>query len=219
MTVRVLVVDDDFRVAEVHAAALARLRSCEVVGRATTLADARARLAAEPVDLVLADEYLPDGSGTDLIGASDASVMMVTAADAPETVRRALARGAVGYIVKPFDMPVLLERVAAYARYVDAAAALTAPGQLEIDALAAQLRPKPVKHLPKRRSAVTADAVTRLLKDAEASLTAAAVAEALGVSRATAQRYLSDLVADGSVSLSLRYGSTGRPEHRYTWGP
>jgi response regulator of citrate/malate metabolism len=37
------------------------------------------------------------------------------------------------------------------------------------------------------------------------------------VSRATAARYLADLVDAGRVRMSLRYGSTGRPEHRYAW--
>ncbi len=30
-------------------------------------------------------------------------------------------------------------------------------------------------------------------------------------------RYLADLARDGRVELSLKYGSTGRPEHRYAW--
>ena len=43
----------------------------------------------------------------------------------------------------------------------------------------------------------------------------AALADKVGISRATAQRYLSALAEDGSVEIQLRYGSTGRPEHRY----
>ncbi|MFC6258086.1 helix-turn-helix domain-containing protein, partial [Kocuria oceani] len=41
------------------------------------------------------------------------------------------------------------------------------------------------------------------------------IARKVGISRATAQRYLSALAEDGSVEIQLRYGSTGRPEHRY----
>ncbi|MXN62085.1 helix-turn-helix domain-containing protein, partial [Bacillus sp. BGMRC0062] len=41
------------------------------------------------------------------------------------------------------------------------------------------------------------------------------VARAVGISRATAQRYLSQMVQRGTVQLELRYGSRGRPEHRY----
>jgi two-component system CitB family response regulator len=44
---------------------------------------------------------------------------------------------------------------------------------------------------------------------------AAEIARAVGISRATAQRYLSALADDGAVEIQLRYGTTGRPEHRY----
>ncbi|WEO79418.1 hypothetical protein BJQ94_06860 [Cryobacterium sp. SO2] len=37
-----------------------------------------------------------------------------------------------------------------------------------------------------------------------------------GVSRATAQRHLAALATRGDVDVTLRYGSTGRPEHRYS---
>ncbi|MET3720231.1 hypothetical protein ABIB27_002087 [Arthrobacter sp. UYEF21] len=41
------------------------------------------------------------------------------------------------------------------------------------------------------------------------------VATLVGVSRATARRYLSSLADDGAVDIQLRYGTTGRPEDRY----
>lgn len=214
---RVLVVDDDFRVAAMHAAALARLRGCQVVGRATTLMEARELLATHQVDLVLADEYLPDGSGTDLIGAGAASVLMVTAADSWDKVRRALARGAVGYILKPFSMPLLQERVADYGRFHEAARSEHPVTQADIDNLMTLLRSRPRSRPPKGRSTVTAQAVADLLRSRIGPLTAIAVSEALGISRATAQRYLADLVDNEEVTLSLRYGTHGRPEHCYEW--
>jgi two-component system CitB family response regulator len=48
-------------------------------------------------------------------------------------------------------------------------------------------------------------------------MTAIEIADATGVSRATAQRYLADLAHGGKLELSLRYGTTGRPEHLYRW--
>lgn len=216
--VRILVVDDDFRVAAVHADALAQLDRCEVVGRATTLGQARQVLSSTPVDLVVADEYLPDGSGSDLVGAADAAVIMVTASDAPATVRRALLRGAFGYILKPFAMPVLIDRVTAFVRYHDAVSAERPRTQADIDALISHAHPRsPGAAMPKGRSAVTANAIAAMLRDSDGPVTAVAVADGIGISRATAQRYLSDMVAEGSAELALRYGTTGRPEHSYAW--
>lgn len=220
MEVRVLVVDDDFRVASVHAAVAARVAGCRVVGQATTLAAARELLATEGADLVVADEYLPDGSGTDLVGAADASVLLVTAADDPATVQRALVRGVVGYLVKPFGLQSLADRIGDYVRFRESLAATANPDQGAIDDLVARLRsrtPRPAAAPPKGRSAVTGTAVSDFLREAPGPVTAAAVAEAIGISRATAQRYLSDLVEAGQAQLSLRYGTAGRPEHSYAW--
>ena len=53
------------------------------------------------------------------------------------------------------------------------------------------------------------------LGEAEAALSACEIAERVGVSRATAQRYLSVLADAGDLELSLRCGTAGRPEHEY----
>jgi two-component system CitB family response regulator len=80
-----------------------------------------------------------------------------------------------------------------------------------------RLADSPVATARKGRSPVTSEAIVQVLRTADDALTALQVAEATGVSRATAQRYLSDLARDGYVRLSLRYGSTGRPEHCFEW--
>ena len=43
------------------------------------------------------------------------------------------------------------------------------------------------------------------------------VAEACGVSRVSARRYLDFLSTRGLAQLRPKYGATGRPEHRYLW--
>jgi response regulator of citrate/malate metabolism len=45
---------------------------------------------------------------------------------------------------------------------------------------------------------------------------ASEVGAVVGISRATAQRYLTQLEQSGMLRLELRYGATGRPEHRYS---
>src|SRR5206468_3615088 len=71
-----------------------------VVDTATTLAAAR---KVGPVDLALVDVYLPDGSGVDFVRELHGDAMMLTAATETRTVRAALAAGAWGYLVKPFQ--------------------------------------------------------------------------------------------------------------------
>lgn len=216
--IRVLVVEDDFRVARLHADLVGAVEGMEVVGVAHTGADALALAATELPDLVLLDEYLPDERGSDLLGQLDAAVILITAENDAAVIRRAVARGALNVVLKPFAPGVLLQRLAAFGRFWDTLGSGQAD-QRAVDRALAVLREgdSPAGAMPKGRSAVTADAVRDALQRADEPLTAQEVAESTGVSRATAQRYLADLVTAGRVDLGLRYGSTGRPEHRYTW--
>ena len=67
-----------------------------------------------------------------------------------------------------------------------------------------------------RPRAVTELSVLDVLRKNVAAMPAADVASEVGISRATAQRYLSGLVDGGAVAVQLKYGTTGRPEHRYS---
>lgn len=215
--IRVLVVEDDFRVAAVHVDFTSRVAGFEVAGTARTAAEARALLAALRPDLVLLDTYLPDESGLDLLRDIDADTIMLTAASDPATVRTAYARGAVNFLVKPFSAEQLADRLAAYRRYRSVLSGDRPLGQEEIDRLARMLHDGDRPAAPKGQSAVTVRLVSAALRTAGGPRTAAEVADELGISRATAQRYLAALAREGAAEMRLRYGTTGRPEHRYRW--
>ncbi|TYB41808.1 response regulator [Actinomadura chibensis] len=219
--IEVLVVDDDFRVAQVHAGFVAAARGFAVAGLAHTAAQARAMAAELRPALVLLDVYLPDASGLTLLPCLDADVIMATAAADPDVVRTALRGGALHYLIKPFTAAALGERLAAYARYRDALSGEAELSQAALDgavrALYAPLRGQPPP--PKGQSPVTARLVGDALRRADAPRSAAEIADEVGVSRATAQRYLAALAQAGRVVVTLRYGATGRPEHQYSWSP
>ncbi len=88
--------------------------------------------------------------------------------------------------------------------------------QAEVDRVVGTLR-SGTASLPKGLSSATLDLVLRTLRAARADLSAIEVADRTGLSRVTSRRYLDHLVRSGKVELTLRYGSAGRPEHRYRW--
>ncbi|WP_432842413.1 response regulator [Dactylosporangium sp. CA-092794] len=217
MTIRVLVVEDDFRVARVHVDFTHRVGGFRVVATARTGQEARPAVAAHSVDLVLLDTYLPDESGLDLLRELTADAIMLTAASDAATVRAAYALGALNYLVKPFTAEQLADRLVAYRNYRAIVSADRALSQDEIDRCWRVLHDGDRPAAPKGQSAVTVRLVSDALRQAAAPRTAAEVADELGISRATAQRYLAALARDGLAEVRLRYGATGRPEHRYRW--
>lgn len=206
--IRVLVVDDDFRVAGLHRDAVAAVPGFTALEPVRSLAAARVAIAAERPDLLVVDVYLPDGEGVDLVRGHDIDAFVVSAATDSPTVRRALRAGAVGYLMKPFDARALRDRLERYARSRNI---LAAPelSQDDVDRALSIVHGEPATT---GRSA-TEQLILAALGDGEAS--AGEVATASGISRATAQRHLAALAARGVVEVRLRYGTTGRPEHRY----
>jgi response regulator of citrate/malate metabolism len=208
----VLIVDDDFRVADMHAGIVEALPGFVVAGTANTLEAAR---AAAPVDLALVDVYLPDGSGIDLIRELRCDSIVLSADTEAATIRAAIAAGALNYLIKPFAPTDLAARLAGYARYRQILSSGSL-GPAEVDAALDSLRPRlSTPRAPAVASSPTKQLVLQALQDANAPMSASEVAAAIGVSRATAQRYLAGLAAGNEVTVSLRYGTTGRPEQEF----
>ncbi|KAA2252566.1 response regulator [Solihabitans fulvus] len=219
--IRTLVVDDDYRVAGIHAAYVNRVGEFTVVGEAHNAAEAAAAIGRLRPDLVLLDLYLPDGHGLDVVRAVAEEAMphpdfiVITAARDVQSVRKAMQLGAVHYLVKPFGFGKLQDRLVAYRDLRRRLHQLGEASQDDVDALYATMRTPPSATLPKRHSAPTMALVRDAVQRAAADVSAAEVAALVGVSRPTAQRYLSYLTQQGVVELSLRYGGQGRPEQRY----
>lgn len=215
---RVLVVDDDFRVADLHAALVNSLESYEVAAVATSIAQARELLATQSFDLALVDVYLPDGSGIDLVRELPCDAVVLSAAADQQTVRSAMTAGAWTYLIKPFPRSALVDRLTAYLNYRTALNRSDELTQADIDGGLDALRPRTATPLPASQS-VTRDLVLDAVRGTAEPMSAGEVAAAIGISRATAQRYLANLVSKGRLRMQLRYGSTGRPEQEYSPAP
>lgn len=213
--IRILVVDDDFMVARIHSGYVARVPGFQVVATAHTGADALAAVERHRPDLVLLDIYLPDMSGLEVLKVlRDVDVLVVSAARDLPTVREAMRGGAVNYLLKPFTAAALAERLEQYAA---TRKRLTTLGpevrQDEVDRLFGTVKTP----LPKGLSSATCELVAETLREAGGDLSAAETATLAGLSRVSARRYLEHLCIVGKAELRPKYGTAGRPEHRYRW--
>jgi DNA-binding NarL/FixJ family response regulator len=116
---RVYLVDD-------HRLFLSGVRSelddaVEIVGEATTVADAVAGIRAVEPDVVLLDVHLPDGGGVAILEQvvpehPDVRFLALSVSDAPEDVIAVVRAGARGYVTKsiaPDELVAAIERVRA----------------------------------------------------------------------------------------------------------
>ena len=221
--IRTLVVDDDAMTASIHRSYVERVPGFEVVGEAHTGRRALEETRALRPELLLLDIYLPDMSGLEVLRAlreprePHVDVIAVTAAKDVATLRTAIHGGVIHYLVKPFFFDTLRERLEGYAALHGRLERLRDPDQHDIDHVFSLLRSHGRHGLPKGISAPTLETVVDVLQRREGEVTAVDLAEATGISRGTARRYLEYLALTGAVELSLRYGTTGRPEHKYRW--
>ena len=219
--IRTLVVDDDYRVAELHCAYVERVTGFQVAGRAHTGADALTDVAQLRPDLVLLDIYLPDMSGLEVLQRlredekTALDVIAITAARDVESLRAAMRGGVVHYLIKPFLFPTFEEKLLSYAAARDKMRRLANAEQGDVDRIFGALRSGHAEALPKGLSDATLELVVHALAGSHSGLPATTVADQAGVSRVTARRYLDHLCQLGRAELTMRYGTPGRPEHRY----
>ncbi len=220
-SIRVLVVDDDFMVARVHAGFVNRVTGFTAVGMAHTGATALQAVEELLPDLVLLDIYLPDITGLEVLHqlrstAPDVDVLVVSAARDVQSVQQAMRGGVVHYLVKPFDADTLRHRLDEYAGQRRRLGQLTEARQEDLDHLFGSGAVRIA--MPKGLTAETAELVrSALVTSGTEGLSATECADATGLARVSARRYLEFFVDAGRADVRPRYGATGRPERRFRW--
>ncbi len=221
--IRTLIVEDDFRVADIHAAYVSRVAGFEVIGKTHTAAAAYDFILTHKPDLVLLDLYLPDEHGLELFSrlqqlprGSKMDIFVITAARDSQSVRDALQLGAANYIVKPFTHLQLAERLLAYRAARNRLIDTREVSQEEVDRVSVLMRGAKIDLYRSDNSKnPTTDSILKYIEASAESVSASDISQALGLSRATAQRYLSQMVEGRLLELELRYGTTGRPIHKF----
>jgi DNA-binding response OmpR family regulator len=117
--VRVLIVEDERKLAQVLSSALEAEHYDAIVAR--TGEDGFFRANAESFDLVILDLMLPGRSGLEILQTLrqrhiETPVLILTARDGVDDRVRGLDLGADDYLVKPFALPELLARIRALLR-------------------------------------------------------------------------------------------------------
>ena len=126
-SIRVFLLDDHEIVREGLRALLESQSDCEVVGEASTAAEALARIPPLVPDVAVLDVRLPDGDGVEVCrevraGQPDVRCLMLTSFADDEALFQAIVAGASGYVLKQIkgtDIVDAVRRVAASESLLD----------------------------------------------------------------------------------------------------
>ncbi len=221
---KVLIVEDDFKVAEINAQYVRRIEGFKVLGITKTAKETLEFLSGQVPDLILLDTYIPDVENLELLWKirqqyKNIDVIMVTAAKEVANIEEAIRGGIVDYIIKPFDFTRFKIALEDYAEKKAILKAKESMDQKDVDQLMSVSGDSSEVNeteqvLPKGISALTLEKIENIITGLE-GVTAEELGNKIGVSRITARRYLEYLVFLNKVKAELKYGKVGRPERRY----
>lgn len=219
--IKILIVEDELLLAEMHAEYIKAYPACHKVWLAGNLAEARKMIEYMKPDLILLDNYLPDGKGIDLVHEllqerNSADIVFTTAASDMETVTEAIRLGVFDYLVKPVAYERLGQTLDRYIQRKSVLHGTNKTNQSQIDDMFnTYARGESKEELPTGIDALTLDKVLALFAASDAEYTAETIAETIKLSRTTARRYLEYCLAQHKIEAEIEYGKVGRPQRIY----
>lgn len=219
--IRVLVVEDDPMLAQIHKNFIEKVSGFHVIGIAGDGAKALEVLKNESVDLVILDVYLPKMDGLTLIQEMRkfgirSDVILVTAAKDVEQVETALKYGAFDYLVKPFEFQRLKKSLIHYQERTHTLDGHSEIEQSGIDRMFSRDENAIQIDLPKGLHALTLERIRRVMGHLQKDfIEIETIAEQIQMSKVTARRYLDYLEKIDEVEIEMNHGTRGRPSYKY----
>ncbi|MCP3943003.1 MAG: response regulator [Desulfobacteraceae bacterium] len=221
--IRVLIIEDDNRIAQMHRFFVEKIAGFEIVGIAQNFNEALELIKLLAPDLLLLDLYMPDGNGMDILhqlrGKGQAiDVILITAARHVKDVQQAMRAGAFDYLIKPVVFSRFEQTLTRFLHYHGQLQQANTLEQYDIDGLHPFQTSSIIQtdNVPKGIDILTLGKVQQAFKKEKSkSMSAEEVGKKIGVSRSTARRYLEYMITIGELKPDVIYGSVGRPERRY----
>ncbi|MGU8379335.1 response regulator [Clostridium perfringens] len=219
---KILIVEDDPMVALINKRFLENMGFRDILGPVQTEEEIIKVLDKEEIDLILLDVYLPKKNGIDILKSLRykkylTDVIMITAANSVEEVKRAFAYGVTDYLVKPFEFERFEEAINKYKQKNNLLNKREALSQQDIDVISKSLEEK--IELPKGLNQKTLDRIMEFLKENQGKVwTLREIAYELKISNVTIKKYMDYLEDVKKVNVTLTSGNVGRPEYKYTLG-
>ncbi|MCG8571225.1 MAG: response regulator [Spirochaetes bacterium] len=220
-TISVLIVEDDFRVADINKQFTEAVPGFSVVEVAKNGMEAISFISSKPVELVILDIYLPDIYGIEVLKEIrkkelSIDVILITAAHDRETVENSIRFGVFDYIIKPFNFERYKEALLKYQEFKVSLNQKSTYNQNEVDKFTAFFQGKSENNLPKGITSFTLNRIQKAIKTCGKTFTMGELLEKVSLSRITTRRYLEFLCDSNLLTKSLKYTKIGRPTILYS---
>lgn len=218
-----LIVEDEPMLAEILVDTIKIFPQFSIVGIADKLESAKKQIRLYQPQLILLDNFLPDGKGIDLIRHTISTnytgrIIFITADNHMDTISDALRMGVFDYLIKPVHYQRLQHTLERFTRYRSSLRSSEQANQTHVDALfniqAKEQTAEPNSGL-RGIDENTFNRVRQIFADPQAVHTADTLAQILGSSKTTARHYLEQGVKNNFLEAEISYGKVGRPERLY----
>ncbi|TQR34281.1 response regulator [Lysinibacillus sphaericus] len=224
----VWIIEDDFRVAKIHADYVHNIKGFIVTENLRTGKETIEKLktTSSLPEIVLTDLYIPDVEGCSLVSHirhlyPSIKIIVISAATEISLIKDILDLGISDYLIKPFEEQRLQRAFQKYLQEHHLFQNSKNVTQKDLDSLFYRESSTKIideETFVKGIDLHTLQIVKSIFEDLKTQeLTASQLSELIGSSRSTARRYLEYLVGEQFLQTKLIYGTVGRPERKYVY--
>ena len=177
----------------------------------------------ENIDLIIMDVFLPKENGLDILKAlrengKVTDVIMVTAANTVDELKKAFSLGIVDYLVKPFEFDRFKDSIIKYKKKREVFLKDKSLNQEDLDYILNQNKNLNGKenNLPKGLNKRTLEKIIEFLESNKNEIwTLRELAEKIKISNVTIKKYMDYLENENKLEVKMTCGNIGRPELKY----
>ena len=220
---KVLIVEDDPMVALINKKYLEEIGEIKTFGPLITKNEIFDIIEKENIDLIIMDVFLPKENGLDILKAlrengKVTDVIMVTAANTVDELKKAFSLGIVDYLVKPFEFDRFKDSIIKYKKKREIFLKDKSLNQEDLDYILNQNNNLNGKenNLPKGLNKRTLEKIIEFLESNKNEIwTLRELAEKIKISNVTIKKYMDYLENENKLEVKMTCGNIGRPELKY----
>lgn len=221
--INVLIVEDDPMVALINKKYLEEIGEIKTFGPLITKNEIFDIIEKENIDLIIMDVFLPKENGLDILKAlrengKVTDVIMVTAANTVDELKKAFSLGIVDYLVKPFEFDRFKDSIIKYKKKREVFLKDKSLNQEDLDYILNQNKNLNGKenNLPKGLNKRTLEKIIEFLESNKNEIwTLRELAEKIKISNVTIKKYMDYLENENKLEVKMTCGNIGRPELKY----